>query len=104
MPTPRRFDNYPAEYGALIMRTLRAPNRRLELWFRTKGNAVAFRNRLYAYRRALISNGEHLTPHFQRIALIAPSIAFSINDRKLILYVAEPRKDKTHDRPCAAKA
>lgn len=83
MATPRPFDSYPAEYSQLF---LDAASREVTILCKTQDEASRLRNRLYAFRRALLATPDKAPA----AALIAETVQLAIKDTKLIASPLEP--------------
>ena len=83
MATPRPFDSYPAEYTQLF---IDASSSKVTILCTDASEASRLRNRLYAFRRALLETPEKAPA----AALIAGTVQLAIEANKLIASPLEP--------------
>ena len=83
MATPRPFDSYPTEYTQLF---IEAASSKITILCSDSQEASRFRNRLYAFRRALLTDPNKAPA----AALVAETVQLAIDGNKLIASPLEP--------------
>lgn len=87
VPTPRNLNNYPAEYAELFRRAWKG---RVEIELASAGRARSLRDRLYAFRAALVNELNAAAvmrdDRLHDILLTAPLARMRVRGKKLCIF------------------
>ena len=98
MASPRKLSHYPSEFPDIFKRALRLYNYGILLPFPSRDAAKRFRQRLYAYRAALLAD-----PSFDPyLALLAPTARLTIVGPDL--RVTYPQRELSRIREALEKS